>query len=133
MLFLPCSLLLLMRSVEADMLCLFLQALHEKKAANPDHTTLLLSCYTKLKDQNQIDTFISADWTFSAETAIVVCRQAGYSAQALAIAKKHKEHEWVVKLLVDDFKQNDAALTYLRAQPTNFVSTCLLALSSHVH
>ncbi len=35
------------------------KALHEHKAANPDHTTLLLSCYTKLKDLNQIDLFIS--------------------------------------------------------------------------
>ncbi len=41
-----------------------------------------------------------ADWTFSAETAIVVCRQAGYFPQALALAKKHREHEWVVRVSV---------------------------------
>ncbi len=49
----------------------FLQALHEKKKADPDHTTLLLSCYTKLKDVNQLDKFIAADWEFSAEVRLL--------------------------------------------------------------
>lgn len=35
------------------------QALHEKSAANSDHTTLLLNCYTKLKDIVQLDKFVS--------------------------------------------------------------------------
>ena len=35
------------------------QALHEKGMANADHTTLLLNCYTKLKDNDQLDKFIS--------------------------------------------------------------------------
>ena len=35
-----------------------IQALHEKGAANTDHTTLLLNCYTKLKDVQKLDEFI---------------------------------------------------------------------------
>lgn len=105
----------------------FLQALHEKREANPDHTTLLLSCYTKLKDVNQLDKFIAADWEFSAEvravghallcrcvylvaaqTAISVCRASGYLRQAEEIARKHKEHSWVLKILVEDFNDHPA-------------------------
>ena len=37
---------------------LLIQALHEKGAANTDHTTLLLNCYTKLKDVQKLDEFI---------------------------------------------------------------------------
>ena len=34
------------------------QALHEQNLANTDHTTLLLNCYTKLKDVSKLDEFI---------------------------------------------------------------------------
>lgn len=36
-----------------------LQALHKKGYANADHTTLLLNCYTKLRDIEQLDAFIA--------------------------------------------------------------------------
>jgi hypothetical protein len=36
----------------------YLQALHEQGVANADHTTLLLNCYTKLKDTERLDAFI---------------------------------------------------------------------------
>ena len=36
----------------------YLQALHKKDKANEDHTTLLLNCYTKLKDTSKLDEFI---------------------------------------------------------------------------
>jgi hypothetical protein len=37
----------------------YLQALHEKGRANTDHTTLLLNCYTKLKDVQKLDEFVN--------------------------------------------------------------------------
>ena len=37
---------------------LFCQALHKQGLANTDHTTLLLNCYTKLKDVSMLDEFI---------------------------------------------------------------------------
>eukprot|EP00665_Eupelagonemidae_sp_cell47_P010691 gene10690-1080_t len=57
----------------------YLEALHEKQVANVDHTTLLLNCYTKLKNQEKLDAFIEigdnpdgeqAGRTFDEETAI---------------------------------------------------------------
>lgn len=39
----------------------YLEALHEKAFANAEHTTLLLNCYTKLKDVKKLDKFIHLD------------------------------------------------------------------------
>lgn len=36
----------------------YLQALHKQQQATEEHTTLLLNCYTKLKDVNKLDEFI---------------------------------------------------------------------------
>jgi hypothetical protein len=36
----------------------YLQALHKAQQATEEHTTLLLNCYTKLKDVNKLDEFI---------------------------------------------------------------------------
>lgn len=35
------------------------------------------------------------------ETAIKVCRQAGYHEHALYLAKRHHEHAWYLKILLD--------------------------------
>jgi hypothetical protein len=63
--------------------------------ANADHTTLLLNCYTKLKDVSRLDQFIKADTdlNFDLETAISVCRQAGYFEHAVYLAEKFQEHD----------------------------------------
>ena len=42
-----------------------LQALHERGEANADHTTLLLNCYTKLKDIDQLDKFVAVSVSVS--------------------------------------------------------------------
>ena len=42
----------------------YLQALHEQNRANPDHTTLLLNCYTKLKDDKKLQEFIAVLFSF---------------------------------------------------------------------
>jgi hypothetical protein len=39
-------------------LTLYLQKLHEAGLANANHTTLLLNCYTKLKDVDKLNKFI---------------------------------------------------------------------------
>ena len=36
----------------------YLQALHRAQMATEEHTTLLLNCYTKLKDVSKLDEFI---------------------------------------------------------------------------
>lgn len=39
----------------------YLQALHRQSLANADHTTLLLNCYTKLKDSSKLEEFIKVE------------------------------------------------------------------------
>lgn len=95
----------------------YLQALHNKGLANADHTTLLLNCYTKLKDVKQLDEFIKKDkpseLNFDVETAIKVCRQAGYHEHALYLAKKNQEHEWYLKIQLEDINNYTDALEYI--------------------
>eukprot|EP01083_Nonionella_stella_P075667 205784_1 len=84
----------------------YLQALHEKKCATADHTTLLLNCYTKLKSVDKLDEFIKtdSDLTFDVETAIRVCRQAKYYDHALYLAKKHNKTEDRLRTLMEGSK-----------------------------
>eukprot|EP01094_Clydonella_sp_ATCC50884_P020731 TRINITY_DN4366_c0_g1_i5.p1 TRINITY_DN4366_c0_g1~~TRINITY_DN4366_c0_g1_i5.p1 ORF type:complete len:934 (-),score=319.64 TRINITY_DN4366_c0_g1_i5:233-3034(-) len=93
----------------------YLQALHTKKIANPDHTTLLLNCFTKLKDEEQINAFIEkSEYQFDVDTAISVCRQAAYYVQALRLAKRHRLHHMVLKILLEDLGRHSQALEYIR-------------------
>jgi len=66
----------------------YLQALHEAGLANSDHTTLLLNCYTKLKNEDSLNQFIKSEKnvSFDVDTAINVCRQAGYFEHAIYLA-----------------------------------------------
>ncbi|KAF9112292.1 hypothetical protein BGX27_003651 [Mortierella sp. AM989] len=94
----------------------YLQELHSNGRANADHTTLLLNCYTKLKDVKRLDEFIKtdSDLTFDLETAIQVCRQAGYYEHAVYLAEKFEEHDLYLTVQIDDVKQYDRALVYMR-------------------
>ena len=55
----------------------YLQALHESPAARTlvtvDHTTLLLNCYTKLKDIKKLDAFILVCVCACACACVCVC------------------------------------------------------------
>ena len=97
----------------------YLQSLHEKNKANADHTTLLLNCYTKLKDVHKLDEFIRKDsgYMFDLETAIKVCRQAGYFDHALLLASSRGRHEWYLKILLEDSKDYEKALDYISTLP----------------
>lgn len=96
----------------------YLEKLHEKGLASKDHTTLLLNCYTKLKDVEKLTKFIKdgdgqGELKFDVETAIRVCRAAGYHEYALYVAKKAERHEWYLKLLLEDLGCYDEALQYI--------------------
>ncbi len=105
----------------------YLQALHQKGVANADHTTLLLNCYTKLKDINKLNEFIhsNAELHFEVETAIKVCRQAGYHEHALDLAKRHNEHTWYLKILLEDMKNFADAMKYIRTLDFFEAELCL--------
>lgn len=94
----------------------YLQALHKQGLANEDHTTLLLNCYTKLKDNNKLQEFIRTEErevNFDVETAIKVCRQAGYFEHALYLSEKHKRHDWYLQIQLEDIKDIQNALSHI--------------------
>ncbi|KAL8031083.1 hypothetical protein ABFX02_13G002900 [Erythranthe guttata] len=95
----------------------YLEKLHEKGLASKDHTTLLLNCYTKLKDVDKLDLFIKSEdeHKFDVETAIRVCRAANYHEHAMYVAKKSGKHEWYLKILLEDLDRYDEALQYINS------------------
>ncbi|XP_011100628.1 vacuolar protein-sorting-associated protein 11 homolog [Sesamum indicum] len=98
----------------------YLEKLHEKGLASKDHTTLLLNCYTKLKDVEKLNLFIKSEdgmgeHKFDVETAIRVCRAANYHEHAMYVAKKSGRHEWYLKILLEDLDRYDEALQYINS------------------
>jgi len=94
----------------------YLQALHSQGLANEDHTTLLLNCYTKLKDKHHLDEFIfkdRVDVDFDVDIAVKVCRQSGYNEHALALSERHGKHEWYLRMQIEDNKNYKEALEYI--------------------
>ncbi|XP_073759939.1 vacuolar protein sorting-associated protein 11 homolog isoform X2 [Callorhinus ursinus] len=99
----------------------YLQTLHRQSLANADHTTLLLNCYTKLKDSSKLEEFIKtkseSEVHFDVGTAIRVLRQAGYYSHALSLAENHAHHEWYLKIQLEDIKNYQEALRYIGKLP----------------
>ncbi|KAJ9087067.1 Vacuolar protein sorting-associated protein 11 [Entomophthora muscae] len=106
----------------------YLQELHSEGQglANPDHTTLLLNCYTKLKDEARLEAFIKAspekELQFDLETAIRVLRQAGFYELALFLARRYRNHDWYMQIQVENRKAIADALSYLQALPVADIS-----------
>ncbi|GLB34509.1 putative zinc-finger [Lyophyllum shimeji] len=101
----------------------YLQELHSLGLANSDHTTLLLNTYTKLKDVSRLDSFIKTEarrgadgdeLPFDLDTAIRVCRQAGYFEHASYLARKYERHEDYLRIQIEDAGNYGEALAYLR-------------------
>ena len=102
----------------------YLEKLHERGLASKDHTTLLLNCYTKLKDVEKLNKFIKGEdgvgeHRFDVETAIRVCRTAGYHEHAMYVAKKAEKHEWYLKILLEDLGSYYEALQYISSLEPN--------------
>lgn len=96
----------------------YLEKLHEAGVANANHTTLLLNCYTKLKDLDKLNQFIKKpELNFDVETAIKVCLQAGYHEHALELAKAHRSHHWYIRILLEDLKRDEQAIAYIERLP----------------
>lgn len=121
----------------------YLQELHSLGLANSDHTTLLLNTYTKLKDVSRLDNFIKTEsrrstinangeeteeLPFDLETAIRVCRQAGYFDHASYLAKKYERHEDYLRIQIEDAGSYKEALMYLRRLGPEAVSVSLFAV-----
>ncbi len=95
--------------------------MHKLKLANEDHTTLLLNCYTKLKDENKLDKFLLIENVdFDIDTAIKVLRQSGYYKQALNLCEKHLKHEDYIKIQLEHLNDHMKALDYIRVLDDDF-------------
>lgn len=127
----------------------YLEALHTGGLANSAHTSLLINCYTKLKDTDRLDAFIkkstenisnsSPDGVegsisqpstsqqqpqFDLETVIRVTRQAGYFDHAAHLARKYGEHAEYLQIQVEDRKDWREALQYIRGLGYELVRFC---------
>ena len=120
--------------------------------ANSDHTTLLLNTYTKLKDVARLDSFVKTEskrsdlaaagdgdysekqqeLPFDLDTAIRVCRQAGYFEHASYLAKKYERHEDYLRIQIEDAGNYKLALAYLRRLGPETVSCFLEPLVRNV-
>lgn len=101
---------------------------HMQGAASSDHTTLLLNCYTRVKDVDKLDAFIQqgaldqaaaegqaegreggssgglgrGQLPFDVDTAIKVLRSAGYHEHALYVALAAEEPQTYLDILLED-------------------------------
>ena len=81
----------------------YLQEIHKRDLATEDHTTLLINCYVKLKDESKLNEFLrSSDLVFDVEIAIRVLRQAGYYDNAIMLARKHRKYDSYFSILLED-------------------------------
>jgi len=102
-----------------------------------------LNTYTKLKDVTRLDSFIktesrrksaeddtNSELPFDLDTAIRVCRQAGYFEHAIYLAKKYERHEDYLRIQIEDARNFRDALMYLRKLGPEAVRAYYLLLLS---
>lgn len=111
-------------------LTMYLQELHKRGVANEDHTTLLINCYVKLKDEAKLNEFLrSTDIVFDVEIAIRVLRQAGFYDNAAHLAKKHERFPSYFSILLEDKSDSISALeafqVFLKEQKHSIVTQYL--------
>lgn len=117
----------------------YLQELHARGLAHAEHTTLLLNAYAKAGDVARLDTFVrsegrvfrgeapslvsrvdemspgegqSREPPFELDTAIRVCRQAGFFAHAAYLARRWGRHDDYLRVLVEDVGGSSVELKF---------------------
>ena len=95
----------------------YLEALHKQGLANSEHTTLLINCYTKLKEKEKLHDFIYSDQAgihFDIEMAIEVLRRAQCFEEALHLSKKHHLFTTFLRIQIEDKQDLRAATDYIK-------------------
>lgn len=99
-------------------LTVYLEALHARHLAHTGHATLLLNCYTKLRNIEAVDRFLRAsDVPLDVPVALDVCRRGGCVAQAAYLAQVHGMHDVYLSIQLHDADDPKAALDYLASLP----------------
>ena len=95
-------------------LTVYLEALHARHLAHTGHATLLLNCYTKLRNIEALDRFLRAsDVPIDVQVALDVCRRADCVEQAAYLAQTHGMHDAYLSIQLHDTHDPKAALAYL--------------------
>eukprot|EP00397_Hematodinium_sp_SG-2012_P004076 GEMP01004087.1.p1 GENE.GEMP01004087.1~~GEMP01004087.1.p1 ORF type:complete len:914 (+),score=208.06 GEMP01004087.1:66-2744(+) len=92
----------------------FLRRLHEKHMATSDHTALLLKCYTKLKDDRNLEEFISTIQFSDAAIALEVLEETGYASLAAHLAHQHKLYDDYVRI---QLSRREDVMTFIKQLP----------------
>lgn len=75
---------------------------------------MLLNCYVKQQKIDNLSNFLSESSVesdlFDIETAIKVCRELKHTDLALKLAEQKKQHDYYLKILIEDRKDEDKAL-----------------------
>ena len=98
-------------------LIVYLEALHQKAQASQDHTKLLLNCYSKMRNDEQLKNFIESheegNIQFDVEIAIKVLRAAGFHDLAIYLSRKHDKHDLLFMIVIEDDANSDLALEHM--------------------
>lgn len=91
----------------------YLKALLAKDLANEDHTTLLVNCYAKLKEDSQLNQLIESGLEFDVETVIKVLRNSGFNQHAARLALKASKIDLYLSIELEDLDAAEDALKFL--------------------
>ena len=99
----------------------YLEALHMHRdgGVTPVHTSLLIKCFTKQQDSENIQKFLSTKFgdKFDAKATAQVLRKAGYIQEAASLAERYGESELYLRILLEDLEQWERALEYISQLP----------------
>ena len=93
--------------------------------ASADHTSLLINCYCKMNQEENIRSFvqdvsakvITPSFKLNIEAAISVLRDSGFTQYALELATLYKDESYYVSILLNECKNYVEAIAFLRTKP----------------
>ena len=101
---------------QIHMLIRYLEQLHHQGVAWPEHTLLLVNCYTKLHDRKKLRQFIDDEALqqhCDIPTAIDALVTAEFYPEALELAERHRLYERVVEIQIEKTHALEEALTFI--------------------
>ena len=105
-------------SAHVALLAQYLERLHKEDLAESGHTTLMLNCFTRMKDKSRLEAILSSDQIdFSVEKAITACVRAGFVDTALDLAKNQREHHMYIDIQTQKRHAYREALEYIWQLP----------------
>lgn len=120
------------QSTHLPLLTRYLEGLHSRSrgaVANVTHTTILLNCYIKQKEEKKLMDFICReDVSFEPHNAISICRRGGYSEAALLMADKYAIAMESARILLYDMEKPAEALDFLYSQRVDVVEEIAQAI-----